>query len=217
MTENYFQFWICPDQTSRQIGNKNYKNLSKRNFALSKIDNFYEYFLPIFVIFIKQIIVRKIETSDSHSGYGIDLSFFCPLIMIEVSRLYDHLIKLSLIIVGTSQDTGWLLGLISNQRWGESGARLQVEIGLSGDWRGESISWLRDIDCLSLLWSRLCFLWARWLTGYPLHSDVPRNNERQVGSLAAGCPELYYGFHEVSLLKWSFLGNLGFLVALSKQ
>ena len=43
-----------------QIRNKNYKNLSKRNFALSKIDNFYEYFLPIFVIFIEQIIVSKI-------------------------------------------------------------------------------------------------------------------------------------------------------------
>jgi hypothetical protein len=73
---------------SVQIRNKNYKNLSKRNFALSKIDNFYEYFLPIFVIFIEQIIVRKIETSGSHSGYRIDLSFFCPLIMIEVSRFY---------------------------------------------------------------------------------------------------------------------------------
>jgi len=81
-----FNFWICRDQTL-QIRNKNYKNLSKRNFALSKIDNFYEYFLPIFVIFIEQIIVRKIETSGSHSGYRIDLSFFCPLIMIEVSRL----------------------------------------------------------------------------------------------------------------------------------
>jgi len=49
-----FNFWICRDQTL-QIRNKNYKNLSKRNFALSKIDNFYEYFLPIFVIFIEQI------------------------------------------------------------------------------------------------------------------------------------------------------------------
>ena len=39
----------------QMITNKNYKNLSKRNFALSKIDNFYEYFLPIFVIFIEQI------------------------------------------------------------------------------------------------------------------------------------------------------------------
>ena len=38
-----------------QSRNKNYKNLSKRNFALSKIDNLNEYFLPIFVIFIEQI------------------------------------------------------------------------------------------------------------------------------------------------------------------
>jgi len=59
-----------------QIGNKNYKNLSKRNFALSKIDNFYEYFLPIFVIFIEQIIVRRLKIQAHIQVIGlICLSF----------------------------------------------------------------------------------------------------------------------------------------------
>ena len=59
-----------------QSRNKNYKNLSKRNFALSKIDNFYEYFLPIFVIFIEQIIVRRLKIQAHIQVIGlICLSF----------------------------------------------------------------------------------------------------------------------------------------------
>jgi len=196
LTENYFQFWIYTDQ----IRNKNYKNLSKRNFALSKIDNLYEYFLPIFVIFIEQIIVRKIETSGSHSGYRFDLSFFCPLIMIEVNRLYDHLIKLSLMIVGTFQDTCSALCCHSSDQ-----SERERERGATSSWDRvgfvvwEPINWLRDIDCLSLFsltggWLDILFIqmfpeimkdnWVAWLLGWP---------------------GLCYCFHEVALLKWSFL------------
>ena len=64
---------------------------------------------------------------------------------------------------------------------------------------GEVLSHLL-IEILTGLFSEAPVLDDR-LTGYPLHSDLPRNNERQVGSLAGGCPELFYCFHEVALLK----------------
>jgi len=120
--------------------------------------------------------------------------------------------KLSLIIVGTFEETccSVVLPLCGPKM---TGARLQ-------DLRSGC---LRVNQLIERYWLSLSSLksaglsLARWLTGYPLHSDVPRSNERQVGSLAAGCPELDYGFREVALLKWSFLGNLGFLVALRKQ
>lgn len=207
LTENYFQFWIYTDQ----IRNKNYKNLSKRNFALSKIDNLYEYFLPIFVIFIEQIIVRKIETSGSHSGYRFDLSFFCPLIMIEVNRLYDHLIKLSLMIVGTFQDTCSALCCHSSDQ--SERERERGDFKLRSGW----FCCLRANQLIERYWLSLSLLSDRWLTGYPLHSDVPRNNERQLGSLAAGLAWALLLFPWSCFIEMKFSPYKGFLLALRKQ
>lgn len=64
LTENIFNFGSI--QIRSEI--KTTKIYLKETLHYLKSIIFMNIFLPIFVIFIEQIIVKKIETSGSHSG-----------------------------------------------------------------------------------------------------------------------------------------------------